>query len=128
MKWLRNLSCAFTAGVIGAIVLVIVATLVRGFPSNVTSFKNELYRLLIWGGIWALFLVIPLLKEKWFVKGSLLGLIVILFNFIVLMPLSGRGFFAINAGLSVFLGNIIFNYIWGVVSAFWYHKVLEDKQ
>ena len=125
MKWLRNLSCAFTAGVVGAIALVIVATLVRGIPSNFASFKSELYRLLIWGGIWALLLVIPLFKERWFVKGSILGFIVILFNFMVLMPLSDRGFFAINAGLSVFLGNIVFNYIWGVVSAFWYKKVFS---
>ena len=108
MKCLRNLSCAFSAGVIGAIVLLIVATLVRGVPDDFAAFKADIYRLLIWGGIWAIWLVVPILKEKWFIKGSIIGFMVIFFNFIVLMPLTGRGFFAIDAGLSVFFGNVVF--------------------
>ena len=122
MKLTRDLSCGFAAGVVGAVVLMAVLTLMIGFPSEYTDFKIQLYRLMIWGGIWGLLLILPLLKQRWFIRGSLLGLTVILFNFIVLMPLSGRGFFAMNAGLPIFFGNIILNYIWGVVAGFWYHK------
>jgi hypothetical protein len=125
MKFLKNLSCAFTSGVIGALVLVLIATLVRGMPSDYNDFKIQLYRLLIWGGVWAILLIFPFYKKKWFLRGSIIGLLVILFNFIVLMPLSGKGFFAVNAGVSVFLGNIIFNYIWGIVAAIWYRITAE---
>jgi len=55
-KHLRNLSSAFLSGVVGALALMITATLVRGFPSNFASYKSDLYRLLIWGGIWAFIL------------------------------------------------------------------------
>jgi multisubunit Na+/H+ antiporter MnhB subunit len=127
MKPFKQLSAAFSAGVIGAVVLLIAATAYRGMPSNMDEFKQNAYRLLIWGGIWALLLVLPLYKSKWFLRGSLIGLMVILFNFIVLMPITGKGFFGINAGAETIIGNIVFNYIWGVVAGLWYHLAVNKK-
>ena len=120
MKLLQKLSLAFTAGVIGAGCLMLVRALIMGMPDSHLLFKQNLYRMLVWGGVWALLLVVPVLKNKWFVRGLLIAFIVIMFNFIVLMPLTGRGLFAAHAGHVVFWSNIGFNTIWGVVAAGWY--------
>jgi len=72
---------------------------------------------------WALLLIIPFCGKRWFIRGSIIGLAVILFNFLVLMPLSGRGYFAVDAGWVVFFSNIGFNYLWGIVAALWYKTV-----
>lgn len=118
--YLAKLSAAFAAGVVGAIVLILVKSILFGMPGDYLAFKHTVYRLLVWGGIWALLLVIPLTTQRWFLRGTLLGIIVILFNFMVLMPFTDAGFFAAHAGWSVALPNIILNYIWGVIAAGWY--------
>ncbi len=46
--------------------------------------------------------------------------IYILFNFLVLMPMTGHGFFASKAGGTLFIANIILNYIWGVIASAWF--------
>lgn len=120
MKLLNKLSCAFTAGVIGAIVLDIVATLIYGMPQHYGDFKAALYKYCIWGGIWALLLAIPILKNRWFIRGSIIGILVILFNYLVLSPVSGHGFFNSQLPLSQALGNLL-NYIWGLAAALWFH-------
>ena len=123
MRLLRNLSCAFTSGIIGAMVLVGAQVLIQGVPSDMTTFKHNLYRLMIWGGVWALLLIIPFCGKRWFIRGSIIGLAVILVNFLVLMPLSGKGYFAVDAGWVVFFSNIGCNYLWGIVAALWYKTV-----
>jgi hypothetical protein len=122
MKYLRNLSLAFSSGITGSIALLIAATIIRVIPSRMEDMKANIYRLLIWGGIWALLLALPILQKRWFIRGSILSITVILFNFIVLMPLSGAGFFAVHAGWTTFWSNIGFNYLWGIVAALWYSK------
>jgi len=123
MKYLQNLSYAFVSGVIGAAALMLAATLYQGVPDGYVAFKQRLYRLLVWGGIWALLLVIPVCKNKWFVRGIIISFIVIIFNFTVLMPLMGKGFFAAQGGKALFWGNIVFNAIWGIIAAAWYQGV-----
>ncbi|MDE4949203.1 membrane lipoprotein, partial [Francisella tularensis subsp. holarctica] len=65
------------------------------------QFKYALYRLMLWGGFWAILFALPLSKNI-FIKSSIIALSVILFNFLVKMPLAGQGFFAVNAGTDVF--------------------------
>ena len=120
MNVLNKLSCAFVAGVIGAIVLDIIGILIYGAPHTFADFKAGLYQLCIWGGIWALLLAIPILKNRWFIRGSIIGILVILFNYIILSPLSGQGFFASQVPVSQALGNLL-NYIWGLVAALWFY-------
>ncbi|MFZ9035844.1 MAG: membrane lipoprotein [Francisellaceae bacterium] len=122
MKGLGRLSCAFSSGAIGAIALMVTVYIFKGATSD---YKETLYRLMVWGGIWGLLLILPIFKNNWFIRGSLLAVLVILFNFIVLMPATGAGFFAYKAGLNVFFGNLIFNYIWGIVAAIWYQLAMK---
>ena len=125
MKILNRLSCAFVAGVLGAIVLDILGILIYGMPHSAMAFKTGLYQLCIWGGIWALLLAIPLWDKHWFIRGSIIGIIVILFNYIVLFPATGHGFFASHLPVSQALENLL-NYVWGVVAGLWFYLATKS--
>ena len=99
-NFLNNSFVGFVSGLISAMVLYFIFTFVRqqGIELN-DQFKYTLYRLMVWGGVWAILFALPLSKNILF-KSSIIGLAVIFFNFLVLMPLSGKGIFASNAGVS----------------------------
>ncbi len=117
-KSLNLLFVSFTAGLISAAFLFFIATLVMHHGTLIINaeFKQQLYKLMVWGGIWAILLVIPKPKGV-LIRGSILGIIVILFNFIILFPAKGYGLFGIHAPLQIVLMNIVFNYLWGVIAA-----------
>ncbi|ABO46650.1 hypothetical protein [Francisella tularensis] len=122
-KFLNNTFIGFMAGLISACILYFIFTLIRqhGVELN-DQFKYALYRLMVWGGVWAILFALPLSKNI-FIKSSIIALAVILFNFLVKMPLAGQGFFAVNAGTEVFIMNIVFNYIWAILAGFIYKAV-----
>jgi hypothetical protein len=113
----------FMSGLISAGILLCIFTLIREQTITLDDgFKYNLYRLMIWGGVWAILFALPLSKNI-FIKSSIIGLAVIFFNFIVLMPLQGRGFFASEAGSTAFIMNIVFNYLWALFAGLIYTKV-----
>ena len=92
-NYLNRVFVGFMAGLISAFVLVFVFTIIRQYSISLTDqFKYDLYRLMIWGGVWAVLFAFPLSKNIW-VKSTIVGLAVILFNFLVKMPLAGQGFY-----------------------------------
>jgi hypothetical protein len=127
MQSLIKLSVAFTAGAVGAVVLMVTRVLMFGMSFSDTDVKVDFYRLIVWGGIWALLLVLPLWRTKWLLRGIMLALTVIIFNFLILMPLNGHGFFASHAGMVVFWSNIGFNTLWALVAALWYRIAVGRK-
>ncbi|ASG67357.1 membrane lipoprotein [Francisella halioticida] len=126
MNLLTKLSCAFASGVVGAVVLDCIEALIYGNPSLV-AFKTGLYQDCVWGGVWALLLVLPFLKEKWFIRGSIIGVVVIFFNYLVLSPLKGHGYFSSNLPLYEAVGNLL-NYIWGIAAAFWFYIISKNNK
>lgn len=119
-KILNRILIAFMSGLISAFVLLLVFTIIQNGALNFTDdFKYKLYKLMIWGGIWSILFALPINKNI-LIKSSIIGIAVIMFNFLVKMPLTGMGFFAINAGLGVFFMNIIFNYIWAILAGLVY--------
>ena len=125
-NYLNRVFVGFMTGLISAFVLVFVFTIIRQYSISLTDqFKYDLYRLMIWGGVWAVLFAFPLSKNIW-VKSTIVGLAVILFNFLVKMPLAGQGFFASDATAQVFFMNIIFNYLWAILAGVIYIRVARD--
>jgi hypothetical protein len=113
----------FMAGLISALVLIFLFAIIRQQGITLTDqFKYDLYRLMIWGGVWAILFALPLSKNIW-IKSSIVGFAVIFFNFLVKMPLAGQGFFAIDATSQVFIMNIVFNYLWAILAGVIYIRV-----
>jgi uncharacterized membrane protein YagU involved in acid resistance len=115
------------AGLISACVLQSLRVVIfDGGISLTDDFKFNLYRLMIWGGVWAILFIVPFCKNI-IVRGFIIGIIVIMFNFMIKMPLAGLGFFGINAPASMILGNIFFNVLWGILAGIIYFLVIIRK-
>lgn len=117
---LNRIFTAYMAGLISGLVIEIIWILVTTHGLNLNEdLKLELYRMMIWGGVWALILVSPFPKNIW-IRSAVMALIVILFNYMIRMPYSGDGFFASNAGDDVFYANLIFNCPWALLAGLIY--------
>ena len=77
-----------------------------------------LYPRIVWGGIWGLLFVLPLLNTKPFSKGALMSLFPTLVQLLVVFPLKAKkGYFGLDIGLLTPLFVVFFNLVWGVVTA-----------
>ncbi len=79
---------------------------------------NALYPRIVWGGIWGLLFVLPMMQSKWFWKGTLLSLFPTAIQLFVLFPLiEHKGVAGFQLGLYTPLFVLFFNWVWGVVTA-----------
>ena len=77
-----------------------------------------LYPRIVWGGIWGLAFTLPLLQSKLFRKGSLLSLGPSAVQLFVVFPYkANKGMAGLELGLLTPVFVILFNWIWGVVTA-----------
>ena len=77
-----------------------------------------LYPRLVWGGIWGLLFVLPMLPSKILAKGAILSLFPTAVQLFVVFPLKAdKGIAGIELGIFTPLFVIFFNWVWGVVAA-----------
>jgi len=77
-----------------------------------------LYPRLVWGGIWGILFILPLLQSKLLVKGAILSLFPTAVQLFVVFPLKAhKGIAGIELGLFTPIFVIIFNWVWGVTAA-----------
>ncbi len=128
---LKELSIAFTAGAIGALIITMLMWLeVKYGIANSLSIKlpnlsgqaliQKIYKMMVWGGIWALLLLLPFAKSKWFFRGLIFSLLPSIVTFLYFAPNAGIGYFGINAGYLMPLNILILNAIWGIIAAWWF--------
>lgn len=78
-----------------------------------------LYPRIVWGGIWGLLFILPMMQSRLLVKGVILSLFPTLIQLFVVFPLKANaGIGGIELGLLTPLFVIAFNLIWGVATAF----------
>ena len=77
-----------------------------------------LYPRIVWGGIWGLLFALPLLNSKLIRKGSLLSLFPTAVQLFIVFPYkANKGMAGLDLGLLTPLFVILFNWIWGVITA-----------
>jgi hypothetical protein len=77
-----------------------------------------LYPRIVWGGIWGLAFLLPALKSSYVRKGLLLGLAPTIVQLFVVFPLKAhKGMAGLELGILTPLFVLIFNSIWGIVTA-----------
>jgi hypothetical protein len=126
--FLKKISSAFSGGIFGALVdsfnvwLLAHAgiTSMIGISFTPTPSPNWLYPRLIWGGIWALLLVLPLLKNKIVLRGILMSLFPSTMMLFKVMPTIGKGLLGLKYGTLFPLMVLLLNCIYGIIAAFWY--------
>ena len=124
----RNVSLVFAAGSLGGLInglavwifgeLGITAALgVKIAPQLSPGF---LYPRLVWGGIWGLLFLLPLMKTRIFSKGLIFSLGPTLVQLFVVFPMkANKGVMGLDLGLFTPLFVVVFNAIWGWTAAIW---------
>ena len=124
---IRKLSGAFTGGAVGALVdsinvwilfhTGILASL--GISMRVEFTGPWLYPRLVWGGIWALLLVLPILKNRVALRGVIMSLFPSAMMLFMVLPTMGKGLMGLELGLFMPVMVVTLNFIYGMVAAFW---------
>lgn len=77
-----------------------------------------LYPRIVWGGIWGLLFMLPMLNSKLIRKGSLLSLFPTAVQLFLVFPYkAGKGMAGLELGLLTPILVLFFNGVWGIVTA-----------
>ena len=127
---IRKISAAFTGGVIGGFVdsfniwfmgKVGISDLI-GLSMKPEFSAPWFYQRMVWGGIWMLLLLLPLLKKKVVLRGCLFSLLPSAMMLFMVLPEMGKGMLGLGFGTVTPLVVIGLNCIYGIVAALWYRK------
>ena len=123
-----RLSHLFTAGALGGLLnglavwlagdLGLTAAIgVKIAPALTPAF---IYARVVWGGIWGIIFVIPVLKNSIFWRGLVFSLAPTAVQLWVVFPMMlGKGNLGLELGQFTPAAVVVFNAIWGWVAALW---------
>ncbi|MGF1761731.1 hypothetical protein L4D76_28325 [Photobacterium sagamiensis] len=135
MKIVRNISLAFTGGAIGAFIdsfniwfmgKVGISDFI-GITMKPEFTSSWLYSRMIWGGIWMLLLLIPLLKKRIYIRGMLFSLAPSAMMLFMVLPSMGKGVLGLGFGTLMPIVVIGLNFIYGIVASYWYASGKRDN-
>ncbi|HEY7610111.1 MAG TPA: hypothetical protein VIF14_12825 [Alphaproteobacteria bacterium] len=131
MAIFRLLTLGFGAGAFGACILALVSALLNALhvqeliglppPPTPDSYLPLFYRLVVWGGIWGLLLVVPVMNRLWWLKGIIIGVLAtlaILFYFnpgVTTPPMRLAYVFVLNT-------------VWGLAAGGWWAFVANTRK
>lgn len=127
---IRKVSAAFTGGVLGAFVdsfniwfmgKIGISDLI-GLSMKPDFTAPWLYQRMVWGGIWMLLLLLPLLKKKVLLRGCLFSLLPSAMMLFMVLPEMGKGMMGLGFGAVTPVVVIGLNCIYGIVASLWYRK------
>jgi hypothetical protein len=135
---IQRVAICFAAGVIGALAVVLFSHILFGLgigqklgaKAPVSLKPPDIYRPLFWGGLWG----IPFglfIKTAWmqlYLFGLLYFLAPVLALFLIFLPMSGAGYFGLQAGGPKFtLYLLLVNLPFGIVTAWAARLIIGDK-
>ena len=83
-----------------------------------------LYPRLVWGGIWGLLFLLPLMQTSIFARGLIFSIGPTLVQLFVVFPMKAhKGMLGLDLGLLTPLLVVVFNAIWGWSTAIWLKSV-----
>ncbi|MEB3215710.1 MAG: hypothetical protein VKN72_05535 [Nostocales cyanobacterium 94392] len=123
-----NLSLVFAAGCLGG-VLNSLTVWIFGFAGITALFNVKivptltaswLYPRIVWGGIWGFLFILPFYQRKYFFKGILFSLFPSLIQLFIVFPLQAKkGILGVELGSLTPVFVLLFNFVWGITTAFW---------
>lgn len=123
---MKKLLIFFAAGCIGALANSITVWafgnhgITKELGVSIAPALNSswLYPRIVWGGIWGLLFILPMLDSKLLRKGSILSLFPTAVQLFVIFPFkAGKGMAGLELGaLTPFL-VLFFNWVWGIATA-----------
>ncbi|WP_299004467.1 hypothetical protein [uncultured Shewanella sp.] len=123
---MKRVLVLFGAGCIGALLASLLFWLLTylglghyvKFPYFPVLSAGWLYPKVLWGGVYGLLLLIPILESKLWLKVILLSILITLVHLFIALPFSVyRGAAGLNIGLYAFLFALLFNFLWASITA-----------
>jgi hypothetical protein len=124
----RNLSLVFAAGVLGGLIngLAVWAfgefgiTAAAGVKIAPTLTPAFLYPRLVWGGIWGILFLLPMMRTSIWSRGFIYSLGPTLVQLFVVFPMKAqKGVMGLELGMLTPVFVVVFNAIWGWTAAIW---------
>lgn len=124
----RKISLVFAAGCLGGLVNSLAVwifgefgiTAALGVKIAPALSPAWLYPRLVWGGIWGLLFLLPMLQTRIWSRGFIFSLGPTLVQLFVVFPMKAhKGAMGLDLGLLTPLLVVIFNAIWGWTTAIW---------
>lgn len=123
---MKKLMIFFAAGAIGAVInsLVVWQFGQQGISQSLgvaiapSLSAHWLYPRIVWGGLWGLLFILPMLNSKLLLKGTLLSLFPTIVQLFVVFPMKAhKGIAGIDLGLYTPLLVLFFIWVWGISTA-----------
>jgi hypothetical protein len=122
---MKKILICFAAGCLGALAGSLVAW--QAGELGITSWAGVsmkpllrtawLYPRIVWGGIWGLLFLLPLLKSRYLLKGTLLSLVPTAVQLFFIFPYETRhGMMGIGLGMWTPAFVLVYNWVWGMVT------------
>ena len=124
----RKMSLVFAAGVLGALLNSLAVwgagefgiTAAAGVKIAPKLSPEWLYPRLVWGGLWGMLFMLPMMQTRIWSRGFVYSLGPTLVQFFVIFPLKARkGAMGLELGMLTPLFVVLFNAIWGWTAAIW---------
>jgi hypothetical protein len=123
---MKKLLIFFAAGCVGALANSITVwafghygiTQALGVAIVPALSSSWLYPRIVWGGIWGLLFILPMLDSKLLRKGSILSLFPTAVQLFVVFPFkTHKGMAGLELGVFTPLLILFFNWVWGIATA-----------
>ena len=135
---IQRVAICFAVGVIGGLAVVLFSHVLFGLGLSSTfgvkapvSLKSpDIYRPLFWAGLWGIpfGLFIKLAWKQLYLFGLLYFLAPVLALFIIFLPMSGAGYFGLEAGGPMFtLYLLLVNLPYGIITALVARAIIGKK-
>ena len=123
---MKKLLVFFAAGCVGALANSLTVWLFGhqgitrsiGVSMSPALSPEWLYPRIVWGGLWGLLFMLPMLNSRLFAKGSVLSLLPTAVQLFVVFPfVAHKGIAGMKLGLYTPAVVLFFNWVWGMVTA-----------
>ena len=124
----KKLSLVFAAGAFGGLLNslavwifgVIGITSALGVKIAPALSPPWLYPRLVWGGIWGILFLLPLMQKRYLYRGLIFSIGPTLVQLFIVFPVkASKGIMGLDLGLLTPLFVFVFNAIWGLAAAIW---------
>ena len=124
----RKISLVFAAGVLGALLNSLAVwgagelgiTTALGVKIAPRLSAAWLYPRLVWGGIWGMLFLLPMMQARIWSQGFIYSLGPTLVQLFVVFPMKAKkGVMGLELGMFTPLFVVVFNAIWGWTAAIW---------
>ncbi|MCF8034934.1 MAG: hypothetical protein K9K66_19365 [Desulfarculaceae bacterium] len=128
MSFVSKMSNGFAAGALGGLANALAVwlagaagiTLALGVKIAPPLNKAMIYQRMVWGGVWGLAFLLPILRGSVFWRGLVISLGPTLVTLLVVFPYqAGKGMWGLDLGVLTPAFVVLFNAIWGWVAAAW---------